>query len=105
MQQYTVKNQAFLIHQMPSATDVRSFKEWKALGRSVKKGEKAIRVWIPKPFTDTEEQRELDGQRPARFITGPVFDVSQTEPETDREARIAAKRAAKAERRTKRHAA
>jgi len=48
MQQYSPKNQAFLLAQMPTATDVRPFKAWKAAGRSVRKGEKALRVWIPK---------------------------------------------------------
>ena len=99
MRQYTMKNQAYLLSQNPAATDVRSFKEWKLAGRSVKKGEKALRVWVPKPFTKADEQRELDGQQPARFTLGPVFDISQTEPESEREARLTAKREARAERR------
>jgi len=105
MQHYTIRNQGFLLTQNPAASDVRSFKEWKVAGRSVKKGEKALRVWIPKPYTKADEQRDLDGEQPARFILGPVFDVSQTEPEAEREARIAAKREAKAARRADRLAA
>jgi hypothetical protein len=104
MQQYTAKNQLFLIGQNPNATDVRSFKEWTAAGRSVKKGEKALRVWVPKPYTKADQQREQDGQQPARFILGPVFDISQTEPTADYEARVAAKREAKADRRQRRAA-
>lgn len=65
---------------MPSATDVRSFMEWQAAGRSVKKSEKALRAWVPKLNRKADEERERDGQQPARFILGPVFDVSQTEP-------------------------
>lgn len=103
MQKYTVKNQAFLISQNPNVSDVRSFKEWKAAGRSVKKGEKALRVWIPKPYTEADEHHKRDGKQPAaRFITGPVFDISQTEPTADYDARLAAKRAAKAERKERR---
>ncbi len=94
MQQYTMKNQGYLLTQKPDATDVRSFTEWKAAGRSVKKGERALRVWVPKvrEYPDTGEVTE-------RFILGPVFDISQTEPTTDLEARVQAKRSAKAERR------
>jgi len=99
MQQYTAKNQLFLIGQNPAASDVRSFREWKAAGCSIKKGEKALRVWVPKPSTKADEQRERDGQQPARFILGPVFDISQTEPTADYEARVEAKRQAKVDRR------
>ncbi len=94
MQQYTVKNQAYLLTQMPSATDVRSFTEWKAAGRSVKKGEKALRVWLPKVREDAET-----GELTERFILGPVFDISQTEPTADYEARVAAKQEGKSARR------
>src|SRR5829696_5870697 len=94
MQQYTVKNQAYLLTQNPTVTDVRSFTEWKAAGRSVKKGEKALRVWVPKVREDPET-----GKVAERFILGPVFDISQTEPESEREARIAAKRDTRAARR------
>src|SRR5215207_7647841 len=104
MQQYTATNQAYLLTQNPAATDVRPFREWKAAGRSVKKGEKALRVWVPKPFTKADEQHERDGQQPARFILGPVFDISQTEPTADYEARVEAKREAKAARRERRAA-
>src|SRR5829696_1360958 len=94
MQQYTVKNQAYLLTQNPTVTDVRSFTEWKAAGRSVKRGEKALRVWVPKLREDPET-----GELTERFILGPVFDVSQTEPTVDYEARVEAKRDAKGARR------
>ncbi len=92
MQQYTVKNQGYLLTQLPSATDVRSFTEWKAAGRSVKKGEKALRVWVPKLREDAET-----GEVTEHFILRPVFHISQTEPTDDYDARVEAKRKAKAE--------
>jgi len=87
MQQYSPKNQAFLLAQMPTATDVRPFKAWKAAGRSVRKGEKALRVWIPKHRNtkgldpETMSAAELD----LHFTRGPVFDISQTKEATPRQ--------------------
>ncbi len=81
MNQYSPKNQAFLLSQLPTASDVRSFKAWKAAGRSVCKGEKALRVWIPKVKGDGADPALLtEEQRSARFVRGPVFDISQTKP-------------------------
>ena len=79
MQQYSPKNQAFLLAQMPTATDVRPFKAWKAAGRSVRKGEKALRVWIPKREGETADPAALtETERERRYVRGPVFDISQT---------------------------
>ena len=81
MNQYSPKNQAFLLSQLPTASDVRPFKAWKAAGRSVVKGEKALRVWIPKVRGDGADPEKLtEEQRSARFVRGPVFDISQTKP-------------------------
>ena len=96
MQQYSPKNQMFLTAQaaergMPPITDVRSCKAWNAAGRSIIKGEKALRVWIPKrgkaipadlsTMTETQE-REY-------FVRGPVFDISQTKPAAPRHRKAA----------------
>ena len=86
MQQYSPKNQAFLLAQMPTATDVRPFKAWKAAGRSVIKGEKALRVWIPKRGkaipTEIAAATGTASEETMReyFVRGPVFDISQTQP-------------------------
>ncbi|WP_161602666.1 toprim domain-containing protein [Thermomonospora catenispora] len=50
-----------LIHvQMPTATEVRPYEEWRARGRQVRKGESGIRILSP------------------RGVPRPVFDISQT---------------------------
>jgi len=98
---YSMGNVMMILAQKPDATRVASFNKWKALGRSVKKGEKAIRIWCPvnarradgaAPATaDTggaDEVSEAAGApvlsgkaRVTRFILGPVFSESQTEGE------------------------
>lgn len=87
MEQYSPKNQLFLTAQaaergMPQLTDVRSFKNWKIAGRSVIKGEKALRVWIPKQgkAIPAELSTMTEAQEREYFVRGPVFDISQTQP-------------------------
>ena len=94
---YTERNASLIVGQCPAASVAKSFKGWKAEGRAVRKGEKAL--WIlastarrtvgapdemtqeaPEP-TEAEGQ-DGDGETKARqrFVTVPVFDVSQTDP-------------------------
>lgn len=82
MQQYSPKNQTFLLSQMPTATDVRSCKAWNAAGRSIIKGEKALRVWIPKrgKAIPADLSTMTEAQEREYFVRGPVFDISQTQP-------------------------
>ena len=98
---YTERNASLIVGQCPAASVVKSFKGWKAEGRAVRKGEKAI--WIlastarrradgepdemtqeaPEPTEAPEaEGQGGDGETKARqrFVTVPVFDVSQTDP-------------------------
>ncbi|SFV03618.1 ArdC-like ssDNA-binding domain-containing protein [Alicyclobacillus macrosporangiidus] len=80
-------NNTFLIWlQMPTATRVAGFHTWKELGRHVKKGEKALKIFAPLIKTVTVEENEEDGaeqpvtrQRLCGFRVVNVFDVSQTE--------------------------
>lgn len=87
MQQYSPKNQMFLTAQaaergMPPITDVRSCKAWNAAGRSIIKGEKALRVWIPKrgKAIPADLSTMTEAQEREYFVRGPVFDISQTQP-------------------------
>jgi len=89
MQQYSPKNQMFLTAQaaergMPPITDVRSCKAWNAAGRSIIKGEKALRVWIPKrgKAIPADLSTMTEAQEREYFVRGPVFDISQTKPST-----------------------
>ena len=58
------------------ATSVAGYREWKSLGRQVKRGEHGIKLWAPIVRKDAES-----GERKVvnyRHVT--VFDVAQTEP-------------------------
>ena len=64
--------------------DARGFKQWKAAGRSVKKGEKSFPILVPlmKKITDTDE----GGEEKSRsylygFKSAAVFGLEQTEGE------------------------
>ena len=72
--------------QKPDATRVAGFWKWKELGRSVKKGEKGIRILAPiigvRRKKDDEANKDITKQNTAvlvGFRSAYVFDVSQTE--------------------------
>ena len=62
----------------PDATFVAGFSQWKRMGRSVKAGEKAIRIMAPCPVR-RENSRTGDEEERVFFKAACVFDVSQTE--------------------------
>jgi len=86
---YSWGNVLLIVSQYPSATRVAGFATWKSLGRSVRTGERGIRILVPiwLRHRDADDAREegaasddtLDrhGRRLA-FKTGAVFDISQT---------------------------
>jgi len=66
-------------------TMVGGFRQWKRHGRRIKKGEHGLMIWFP---TQREDQAEIQADAPSgehkaelRFLTGYVFDISQTEEE------------------------
>lgn len=71
--------------QKPDATRVAGFRAWLKLGYCVRRGEKALKIWVPMP----PSRRKLDEWRAAGadpkekprtgFRLGPVFDRSQVE--------------------------
>mgnify|MGYP002755795941 FL=1 len=71
--------------QQKDVSAVASFNAWKKLGRHVKKGSKALKVWAPYQVTKKDEKGQpvLDKKgnevKVTRFRLVPVFDVSQTE--------------------------
>ena len=83
---YSFGNVLEIARQKPDATRVAGFWKWKEFGRSVKKGEKGIRIIAPiigierKP--DSKAERDITKQN-IRKVVGYrntyVFDVSQTE--------------------------
>ena len=77
-------NSCLILTQFPTASMVGGFLQWKAHGRSVKKGENGLSIWVPTGRKDEREELkeatdDSKGKR-AGFIMGTVFDVSQTEP-------------------------
>lgn len=71
---YSNNNKLVILAQNPDATMVAKFAYWKKMGRSVKKGETALRIFAPIIKKDEMGKEDLKG-----FMLVPVFDVSQTE--------------------------
>ena len=84
---YSMRNIMLIAMQAPDATHVAGFNAWKKLGRTVKKGEKGIRILAPMAYrkknaTDQKEASDDDEstkQVLAGFKVVSVFDVTQTE--------------------------
>jgi antirestriction protein ArdC len=83
---YSLGNILEIARQRPDATRVGGFWKWKELGRSVKKGEKGIRILAPiigvRRKKDEEANKDITKQNTAvlvGFRSAYVFDVSQTE--------------------------
>lgn len=79
-------NQWLVAIQDPQATYTKTFKGWLALGRCVRKGEKAG-IWIfqPRPFTKerTKANGEVVEDRFTAFRLVAHFDIRQTDPIPD----------------------
>ena len=75
---YSFGNQLLIAQQCPGASAVAGFKAWLRLGYCVRRGERAIRIWVPMRVRDREA--EDPEARRTIFRLGPVFDRSQVEP-------------------------
>ncbi|MBU1622547.1 MAG: ImmA/IrrE family metallo-endopeptidase, partial [Nanoarchaeota archaeon] len=74
--QYSYHNQLLIHLTKPDASKVAGFQTWKKLGRSVKKGSKAIRIVAPFTSKDKDEDKTF-----TYFVPVSVFDISQTDGE------------------------
>lgn len=78
---YSFANTLLIFAQCPHATRVAGYNKWKELGRYVKKGEKAIKIFAP--LTVKEKDPETGEETGNTVIKGfkvvNVFDVSQTD--------------------------
>lgn len=74
---YSLANQLLIAQQCPGATRVAGFRAWLALGYCVRRGERAIRIWVPMRVRD--RQAEDPEAKKTIFRLGPVFDRSQVE--------------------------
>jgi antirestriction protein ArdC len=83
---YSLTNQLLISMQRPDATRVAGFRAWLKLGYCVRRGERAIRIWVPiTPPRRQLEKWEHAGSDPAErprssFRLGPVFDREQVGP-------------------------
>ena len=83
--QYSLHNVLLILRQMPLATQVAGFRKWQSLGRQVRKGEKAIRIfgYATKKIDTTDEAgpttTENDEVRRVYYPILSVFDMSQTD--------------------------
>jgi hypothetical protein len=83
---YSFGNVLEIARQMPTATRVAGFWAWKNLGRSVKAGQKGIRILAPivgvRRKKDEEAEKDITKQNErvlVGFRNAYVFDVSQTD--------------------------
>jgi hypothetical protein len=79
---YSFHNQLLIGCQRPDATYVRGFKSWIDIGRVVRKGEKGIAIFAPRPWrrpaADVDDPEAVE--QGVSFAVGHVFDVAQTDP-------------------------
>jgi antirestriction protein ArdC len=76
---YSVTNTLLILSQQPNATSVASYRHWIALGRQVRRGEQALRIWAPSVRRERDEATGEETASVRRFVLVPVFDISQTE--------------------------
>ena len=75
---YSPNNVLLILSQRPNATHVAGYKTWQSLGRQVKKGEKAIYIFAPRPYRITveDETGEEQTREGLTFRSVPVFDMA-----------------------------
>lgn len=86
---YSFNNVMLILIQRPDATAVAGYRRWQEMGRQVKKGERAIKIFAPtsrKRYVDDPTvpgvKQDKDGKLYlpyTGFVLVPVFDISQTE--------------------------
>lgn len=72
----SANNTILLYYQYENTTVIGGFQQWRKAGRQVKKGERAMGIWIPAK----QSQKESKDKKPSFFVFGSVFDISQTDP-------------------------
>ncbi|MCZ6655528.1 MAG: ArdC-like ssDNA-binding domain-containing protein [Planctomycetota bacterium] len=80
---YSWHNTMLIVTQKPDAERVAGFKTWQTMGRHVRKGERGIMIFAPRPWKHTETDEDgIDTERQGvSFRPVHVFDVSQTDGE------------------------
>ena len=74
---YSISNSLLIMAQFPGASRVAGYRTWQRLGRQVRRGSKAIRIFAP---VIRRARRDDDEDEVAvAFRTVGVFDISQTD--------------------------
>lgn len=78
---YSLNNVLLILRQNPEASQVAGFKKWQTLGRQVRKGETALRIfgYATQKIADADEDAGTKEKRRVYFPVLSVFDVSQTD--------------------------
>ncbi len=78
---YSWHNTMLIVTQKPDAERVAGFKTWQTMGRYVRKGERGIMIFAPRPWkhTDTDDNGKDTERQGVSFRPVYVFDVSQTD--------------------------
>ena len=78
---YSWHNTMLIVTQKPDAERVAGFKTWTTMGRHVRKGERGIMIFAPRPWkhTDTDDAGNDTERQGVSFRPVYVFDVSQTD--------------------------
>lgn len=83
MPHYSFRNIIVARAQYPNASYIASMKRWNELGRKVKKGSKAIRIFKPVFKKRNEEEDETkEVNKLVGFVPAPVYCYEQTEGES-----------------------
>ncbi|NKS56265.1 ImmA/IrrE family metallo-endopeptidase [Rhodococcus hoagii] len=80
---YSLSNLMLILAQRPDASQVAGFQQWRAKGRQVRKGERAIKIYgySSKKTTETDEATgETVERKRVFFPILSVFDIAQTDP-------------------------
>src|SRR3954471_15954290 len=58
----SVHNSCLLLTQLPTASMVGGFRQWQVHGRSVRKGEHGLMIWVPTSRKDEAESPAVEGE-------------------------------------------
>ena len=76
---YSLNNTLLILSQRPDASVVASYRRWAELGRQVRRGEQALRVWAPSTRRERDPASGEETEVVRTWVLVPVFDVSQTD--------------------------
>lgn len=75
-------NNRMIMIMIGRTVDARNFNDWKAVGRSIRRGQKAFHIMAPSPYTITEidEETKQETKKTIMFYKAvPEFSIEQTE--------------------------